>query len=65
MDIELGAEGVWCVVCVLCAGILSYEADPNVVDEVTGMAPLLYGVASGSVPVSIALVRGGASETSL
>eukprot|EP00603_Paraphysomonas_imperforata_P001271 CAMPEP_0114431120 /NCGR_PEP_ID=MMETSP0103-20121206/10424_1 /TAXON_ID=37642 ORGANISM="Paraphysomonas imperforata, Strain PA2" /NCGR_SAMPLE_ID=MMETSP0103 /ASSEMBLY_ACC=CAM_ASM_000201 /LENGTH=302 /DNA_ID=CAMNT_0001600651 /DNA_START=44 /DNA_END=952 /DNA_ORIENTATION=- len=41
-------------------GILSYDADPNIVDEVTGMSPLMYGVASGCVPVSIALLRKGA-----
>ena len=45
-----------------CAGILSYEADPNIVDEVSGMSPLLYGVASGCVPVTIALLRNGACE---
>ena len=43
-------------------GILSYEADPNIVDEVTGMSPLLYAVASGCVPVSIALLRNGARK---
>ena len=44
----------------LCPGILSYEADPNVVDEVSGMSPLMYAVASGCIPVSVALLRSGA-----
>ena len=48
--------------CTCLAGILSYEADPNIVDDVSGMSPLMYGVASGCVPVSIALLRSGASE---
>lgn len=46
-------------------GILSYEADPNVVDEVSGMSPLMYAVASGCIPVSVALLRSGADVNML
>ncbi len=44
-------------------GILSYEADPNIVDEVSGMSPLMYAVASGRLPITLALIRSGAGET--
>eukprot|EP00602_Paraphysomonas_sp_CaronLab_P006610 CAMPEP_0185035404 /NCGR_PEP_ID=MMETSP1103-20130426/26686_1 /TAXON_ID=36769 /ORGANISM="Paraphysomonas bandaiensis, Strain Caron Lab Isolate" /LENGTH=243 /DNA_ID=CAMNT_0027572457 /DNA_START=304 /DNA_END=1035 /DNA_ORIENTATION=- len=40
--------------------LLVYKANPNIVDENTGMAALMYSVSNGSLPITTNLLRYGA-----